>query len=229
MRVQSISASEVKAGHAATFVIWVWSSKASSRGVDVKLSVTSAEDLGAPSFSVCPAADAKTCKLGNMPSGQADELEAGVPVKAKAAVGERVKLAAKATAKGSSSFNASATDVVVVSPTSGTTPQANPPPSLPATTVPPISGTGTSPGNPSSLFPAVTPSPSSGSSLGLPSVRPKRSDVRVADAADTVPLDPRLIGGQLAGLAVLAGGIAIAIARLSLRTPKPQDDKGPQQ
>jgi len=39
-----------------------------------------------------------------------------------------------------------------------------------------------------------------------------------------VPLDARLIGGQLAGLAVLAAAVTIAIARLSLRTPKPQDD-----
>jgi hypothetical protein len=48
--------------------------------------------------------------------------------------------------------------------------------------------------------------------------------IHAADAAATVPLDSRLIGGQLAGLAVLAGGVAIAIARLSLRTPKPHDD-----
>jgi len=43
----------------------------------------------------------------------------------------------------------------------------------------------------------------------------------VVDAAATVPLDSRLIGGQLAGLAVLAGAVMIAIARLSLRAPKP--------
>jgi len=49
--------------------------------------------------------------------------------------------------------------------------------------------------------------------------------VHLTDAATTVPLDPRLIGGQLAGLAVLAGGVAIAIARLSLRSPK-SEDKG---
>jgi hypothetical protein len=47
--------------------------------------------------------------------------------------------------------------------------------------------------------------------------------VHAADAAATVPVDARLIGGQLAGLAVLAGAVTIAIARLSLRTPKPQD------
>jgi hypothetical protein len=38
-----------------------------------------------------------------------------------------------------------------------------------------------------------------------------------------VPLDARLIGGQLAGLIVLAGAVTIAIARLSLRTAKPQE------
>jgi hypothetical protein len=230
VRVQSFStSSQVKAGHTADFVIWVWSAKASSRGVTVTLSVAAALDLGKPGFSVCPVADGKTCKLGNMPTGQADELEAGVPVKAKAALGEQVELTAKATAKGAKSFNGSATDVVVTSPAPATTQQPTPPPTLPATTVPPISGTGSSQGDPSTLFPTVTPSPSSGpSSLGLPSVKPKRSDVRVTDAADTVPLDPRLIGGQLAGLVVLAGGIAIAIARLSFRTPKTQDDKGGQ-
>jgi hypothetical protein len=200
----------------------------------VTLSVAFAEDLGKPSFSVCPDADGQTCKLGNMPAAQADELEAGVPVKAKAALGEQVQLTAKATAKGAKSFSASATDVVVVSPPPNTsTPQPSPLPTLSPSTLQPTTGTGQSTGNPSDLFPTVSPSPSSSpSSLGLPSVKPKRTAASVTDAADTVPLDPRLIGGQLAGLAVLAGGIAIAIARLSLRTPRPQDDKsgqGPQQ
>jgi hypothetical protein len=39
----------------------------------------------------------------------------------------------------------------------------------------------------------------------------------------TLPLNTRLIGGQLAGLAVLATAIAIAIARLSLRAPRPRE------
>jgi hypothetical protein len=38
-----------------------------------------------------------------------------------------------------------------------------------------------------------------------------------------VPLDPRLIGGQLAGLAVLAAAITMVVARLSLRTPQSAD------
>jgi hypothetical protein len=48
--------------------------------------------------------------------------------------------------------------------------------------------------------------------------------VHAADAAATVPLDARLIGGQLAGLAVLFGAVTIAIARLSLRAPEPPEN-----
>jgi hypothetical protein len=75
----------------------------------------------------------------------------------------------------------------------------------------------------------VAPSTSSpaGGSIGLPTVKP-RKNLHVADVAATVPLDPRLIGGQLAGLAVLAGAVVMAIARLSLRTPKQADDKASQ-
>jgi len=39
----------------------------------------------------------------------------------------------------------------------------------------------------------------------------------------TLPLNTTLLGGQLAGLAVLATAVAIAIARLSLRAPRPHD------
>ena len=83
------------------------------------------------------------------------------------------------------------------------------------------------PSDPSGLFPTVgpAPSPSTSAPLGLPPVKPHKT-IRVADAAATVPLDSRLIGGQLAGLAVLIGAVVLAIARLSLRTPKPAEDKG---
>lgn len=188
-----------------------------------------AEYIGSPRFSVCPAADGKRCKLGDLPTGQADELQVGIKVQAKAALGEQVQLTAKASAKGAKSFAGSATDIVVASPAGSTTTTPIPPATLPPTNLPPISGTGSSSGNPSSLFPTVSPAPSSSSSaglgsLGLPQVKQKKT-VHAADVAATVPLDPRLIGGQVAGLAVLAGAVVIAIARLSLRTPKPSDDK----
>jgi hypothetical protein len=48
-----------------------------------------------------------------------------------------------------------------------------------------------------------------------------RSNARNVSA--TLPLDSRLIGGQIAGLAVLAAAIAVAIARLSLRGARSHD------
>jgi hypothetical protein len=42
-----------------------------------------------------------------------------------------------------------------------------------------------------------------------------------------VPLNARLLGGQIAGLAVLAAAIAIAIAKLSLRRQKAGDPNAP--
>jgi len=89
-----------------------------------------------------------------------------------------------------------------------------------------VPGVGTSPQNPASLFPTVSPAASAtpnSSAAGQAGRRQHRITALAASA--TLPLDPRLIGGQLAGLAVLAGAIAIAIARLSLRSPRPQGGK----
>jgi hypothetical protein len=41
------------------------------------------------------------------------------------------------------------------------------------------------------------------------------------------PLDTRLVGGQIIGLAVLAAAVTIALARLSLRKPRPQHSRDP--
>ena len=237
MRVQSFSSSsQVRAGHSADFAVWVWSAKASSRNVKVRVRVAYALYVGAPHFTVCPTARGTTCTLGNVPVGTVDELQVAVKVGAKAARGEQVQVNARATASKALAFDNSATDIVVVPP-----PTANPTSPVttlpPPTTLPPIAGSGVAPKDPTALFPTVgpassspsvgpSPSPSTGS-IGLPRVKPRKTD-RVADVAATVPLDPRLIGGQLAGLAVLAGAVAIAIARLSLRSPKPPDDKNSQ-
>jgi hypothetical protein len=89
--------------------------------------------------------------------------------------------------------------------------------------LPPLpSGAFTSPTDPSGLFPTVSPSSSgSAAASGGATKDPKQSDATTASA--TLPLDSRLIGGQLAGLVLLAAAIAIAIARLSLRAPRPHD------
>jgi hypothetical protein len=161
--------------------------------------------------------------VGSLPLGQADELQVTVQVHASAAPGDHVRLTAKASATGATSFARSATDLVQVAPTTSPT---SPLVTLPAApgTVPPISGTGISPTDPSGLFPTVGASPTTGTgSLGLPPAK-SRAVLHAVNAAATVPLDARLLGGQLAGLAVLAGAVTIAIARLSLRKPKANDD-----
>src|SRR5580704_5813183 len=118
--VQSLSsASEVQAGTTASFVIWVWSTKAASTGVVVKGQVAAAPDLGALKFTVCPSASGATCRVGNLAVGQADELEATVPVKAQASLGEELQVTGQASAPGASSFSGSTTDVVVLTATPG--------------------------------------------------------------------------------------------------------------
>lgn len=193
---------------------------AASSGVSVHASVAAAVGVGAPRYNVCPTFDHATCKVGSLPVGQADELQLLVSVGKSAPSHEQVKLTVKASATKSRSFSSTAT-VTVLAP--GTGVSSIPGLTLPASVLPSIAGTGTTPGDISGLFPTVTttPGPSSSPALGLPQVKP-RTVPRAADASATVPLDARLIGGQIVGLAVLAGAVAIAIARLSLRTAKPQ-------
>jgi len=228
VRIESLSgAGEVKPGHNATFVIWVWSTKAKSRAVSVRASTSGGSYVGEPKFTVCATPNGAKCPVGTLPVGQAAELQASVPVRSTAQVGGHVRISAEATASGARSFEGTASDVVVAASTAiPSSPAVGLPPGttlLPGTSLPTISGTGVSPTNPSGLFPTITASPPPGTtSPGFPSAKP-HANMHAADAAATVPVDARLIGGQLAGLAVLAGAVTIAIARLSLRTPKPQD------
>jgi hypothetical protein len=45
---------------------------------------------------------------------------------------------------------------------------------------------------------------------------------KLVDLSAGLPLDVRLIGGQVIGLAVLAAAVTIAVARLSLRKQSPR-------
>jgi hypothetical protein len=195
--------------------------------VTVRVAVKSAAGVHTPAFTVCPVAKGTACSVGSIAVGQADELQVSVRVGKQAAMGEQVQLTARASATKALSYTDSAADVVAARPAASpttTTPAGGV--TLPPVTLPPLSGTGVSASDPSGLFPTVgpAPSPSTSAPLGLPPVKPHKT-IRVADAAATVPLDSRLIGGQLAGLAVLIGAVVLAIARLSLRTPKPAEDK----
>jgi hypothetical protein len=232
--VQSLATSaQVRAGHDAGFVVWVWSTKGTSKAVTVGLRIAKARHVKAPHFTVCPSSTSGTCSIGTLPAGQADELQATAFVQKAATAGEQVQLTATASGSRARSDDAAGSVVVTAAASPTPTTSTTPPPAsgitLPPVALLPTSGADAGLGDPTSLFPTVSPSPSTsspgtsgGSGLGFP--RPKKqATARLATTSAIVPLDPRLIGGQLAGLAVLAGAFAIAIARLSLRKPRPQD------
>jgi hypothetical protein len=231
VQVQSLSGSAtVQAGHKASFVVWVWSSRGASNSVTVTAKVATAKNIGAPKFTVCPRASGASCTLGTLPANQSDELQVVAAVEPAATSSEHVKLTATATGK--SVLSGSATGSLAVtaksptgtagSPGSGGQGVGAPPESFPPLgPIPAPPGVG----NPAGLFPTVAPIPGGSSpTIGFPPARKQAGRTSRAETASSiVPLDPRLIGGQLAGLAVLAGAIAIAIARLSLRRPRSQD------
>jgi hypothetical protein len=99
-----------------------------------------------------------------------------------------------------------------------------PPTYLPTGTVPGVAGLGVQPtGNLGSAFPQVSPSPSAS---GATATAGHGHSTKTIDLSAGLPLDVRLIGGQVIGLAVLAAAVTIAVARLSLRKhpPPPGED-----
>jgi hypothetical protein len=87
-----------------------------------------------------------------------------------------------------------------------------------------LSGTGSG-SDPGSLFPTINPSPSaSGAGGSSPAATSGgRDPYHPTSVADVLPLNNGQVGGQVAGLAVLAAGIIIAVVRVSVRKPRTQD------
>jgi hypothetical protein len=166
--------------------------------------------MRAPRFTLCPAAHRRTCSIGSLPANQAFELIITDRVRTTAVAGEPMTLTV--SVGGSSLSPAVATITTVV----GQTPISTPVPTLPPPNLAPIPGATISPAGLSGLFPVVTPQTS-------PPATPNKHSRKlrgITQASSTLPLDPRLIGGQLAGLAILAAAITMVVARLSLRTPQ---------
>lgn len=204
---------------------------AEAQGVTVTATLGNVAHVDAPRFTVCAKPNGAVCTVGSLPTGQSEELVAGAFVRRAASAGERITLTATARGSKASSYHSAAT-INVIAP-STPSPSPTPTPTAPSDTIPPgelppvPSGELTSPpGDPSGLFPTVGPgsssSPSAARNRGTKALN--RSNAREVSA--TLPLDTRLIGGQLAGLVVLATAIAIAIARLSLRGARPRDGGG---
>jgi hypothetical protein len=212
--------SQAQAGHAASFVIWVWSTGAVKSAVTVTAQVAAAPNIGAAKFTVCPDANHPTCKIGRLPADQADELEATVPVRAGAAAGELIELTARVSATGASGYTGTATEIVVLTATGGS---AVPLAILPVPgALPPIPGTGESAIDPSTLFPTVAPADPAAGPASRPAASATSALPAHTDSAD-VPVDERQVGFQLAGLAVLLAAVLIATIRVSVRRPKTAD------
>jgi hypothetical protein len=173
-----------------------------------------------PRFTLCPAAHTTTCSIGTLPANQAIELRVADKVRGKATPGAGITFSVTVTAASLSPAGAAlSTSVGSKSSSPAPPPTSNPIPTLPTTLVP-VAGTTVTPPSLTGLFPTVTPKPSSSSS-NSPSGAHGRKPVQATQVSSALPIDPRLIGGQLAGLAILAAAITMVVARLSLRTPQP--------
>lgn len=204
--------SRTSPGGTVTYSIWIWSTVAARR---VTASATSnAHAMRSPRFTLCPAAHRTRCSIGDLPANQAFELMVTDRVRATAKIGAPINLAVTVSAATLSPAEASVSSVVSrpgPAPTSAPVPG----PPLAPSNLAPIPGATITPSSLSSLFPVVTPQ-------ATPSSKPTRSHklAGVTQTSSALPLDRRLIGGQLAGLAVLAAAITMVVARLSLRTPQ---------
>jgi hypothetical protein len=215
VQVQPFSGSKVDPGQTASFEVFVWSTGAESDDVTVTVSIGSVAHVAAPKFTVCQQAKGAVCTVGDLLTGQSEELVAGASVGSAAASGAKITLTATAKASKAKSFDAKATiDVAAPNSSPTSSPTSGVGDSLPGTSLSTLPGGYTTPSdsNPSGLFPTV--------SLRRGKARKDR-DADAVTVSSILPLDSRLLDDQLLGLVVLAGAVAVAVVRLSLRTGRP--------
>jgi hypothetical protein len=210
------SGTSTLAGGSLEYSVWVWSNTKATR---VSATVErSSQSILAPAFSLCPAARGNTCSIGSIPPNQAFELVITDRIAKSAIPGQQLTVTVAVQAASMSPAEVSITMVVGERGSSSPEPIVTVP-SEP-TTVPGLPGTTVTPGSIGSLFPEITPSSTPSPARGG-GTQPKRKSAKFVATASSLPLDPRLIGGQVIGLAVLAAAITMVVARLSLRTPQP--------
>ncbi|HXZ72591.1 MAG TPA: hypothetical protein VEH31_17210 [Streptosporangiaceae bacterium] len=196
-----------------------------------KVSITAAPGKLTPSFTVCPATGGSSCSVA-LTAGQAVQLRAALAVP-QGAAGTHLTLTATGTSPQSASSATASGRVLVTAaapaPTTGTAGAGVTPAGVGAE----LPGTSLPAGAlPSARLPLL-PSPVTDPSLSFPQVTPSpdrspaSTPVKVSEVSASFPLSTRLVGGQIIGLAVLAAAITIAIARLSLRKPRPQHSRDP--
>jgi hypothetical protein len=212
------------------YAIWVWLSSGSND--TAKITLSASPSSVSPTFTVCAPSGRSDCKVGGLNARQPVEVQA--KLKAPGRSHHHVTLTATATsAQASNSASASATvDIKQKSSNSGSsssssTQNAGDGGTIPATFLPTgtVPGLGIQPtGDLGSAFPQVSPSPSASGTAATSHGR----STKTIDLSAGLPLDVRLIGGQVIGLAVLAAAVTIAVARLSLRRQsQPPGEDGP--
>jgi hypothetical protein len=242
--VQSLKGSVVHPGSHARYAIFVWVTAGSA---NAKVSLAAKPRRFSPVFTVCPATGKASCSVGVSTSHT--ELQARIAIPKKAAK-TSLKLTATETSKDTKNASTSASNTVHVqaraksSPTPSPDPTSTgpgvgdggtlPPGTLPPGTLPPgaLPPGALPPGAiPSASFPGL-PSPTGDAGSGFPTVLPspspapaslpKARSIEARDVSAGLPLNVRLIGGQLVGLTILAAAVTIAVARLSLRKQRPR-------
>lgn len=208
------------------YAIFVWLTSGS--GGTAKITLSAKPSSVSPTFSVCAPSGKSKCTVSGLNAGNKVEVQAELAAPARPA--KHVTLTATASsAQASNSATASAT--VDIKPKNSPNPTSSPTPgtgdggTLPAvglpggTTIPPGLGVGVQPsGDLGSAFPQVSPSPGA-TGTAAPS---QEQSTKAIEVSAGLPLDVRLIGGQIIGLAVLAAAVTIAVARLSLRRQPPR-------
>ena len=188
-------------------------------------------DVKTPALSLCPAVKGHICSVGALPANQQFELivtsKIGKNAPSAEQIGVTVNVQGDADTGGALSPAEASVATVLDQSSSAPPPTGNDPPvTIPPVTNPGVPDTTITPGSISSLFPTVGPSSSPPSTSGGAHGTKKRGGTKAVTLASSSPIDPKLIGGQLAGLAVLAAAITMVVARLSLRTPQPATSTG---
>jgi hypothetical protein len=214
----------VKPGGTVQFAIWVWLT--SGNGGTATIGLKASPSTVKPTFSVCQPTGGSTCSVSGLKGGHHVPTQAELTAATNLA-GKDITLTVTATSHQASN-TATATDKITVSTTPTKSPTPTPTPTTPNAgdggTLPPATVPGgytypgvsnpTPAGNLASDFPQVSPSPDVPATTAQSN---NQQQAEVTDASAALPLDVRLIGGQVIGLAILAAAITIAVARLSLR------------
>jgi len=192
-----------------------------------KVSITAKPGKLAPSFTVCASPGGTSCSVALTAGAQPVQLRAAVAVPQNAA-GTTITLTATGTSPQAAAASASGSVPVAAASAPSTTPAGTAttpgvgvlaPGALPGANLPlgvlPSAGLPAlpNPTDPSLAFPEVSPSPDP---------TPAPSAIQASEVSASFPLDTRLVGGQIIGLAVLAAAVTIAVARLSIRKQRPQ-------